>query len=73
MFAVDLRTAPNGIVSDWLNKPQRTREIGAVYDERTPDAYFTYLYPHSYDALFFVQNTKAAHENAKPVEISPVS
>lgn len=71
IFAVDLRTAPSGVVSDWLNKPQRMREIGAMYDQKTPGLYFKYFYPHSYDVVFFVQNTKAAHENAKPAEISP--
>jgi erythromycin esterase len=71
IFAVDLRTAPSGVVGDWLNKPQRMREVGALYDEKTPDVYFKYVYPHSYDVLFFVQNTKATHENAKPAEISP--
>lgn len=72
IFAIDLRAAPSdGVVGDWLNTPQRMREIGAVYDEKTYDAYFQAGYPHEYDVVFFVDKTTAALRNTKPFEYSP--
>lgn len=72
IFAIDLRAAPSdGVVGDWLNAPQRMREIGAVYDEKTPDAYFQTGYPHEYDVVFFVNKTPAARKNTRPFEYIP--
>ena len=72
VFAIDLRTAPStGPVAAWLNAPQLMRSIGAVYREGVPEAFFAPLNPHSFDVIFFVNRTTAAHENAKPLQIEP--
>ncbi|MBK9030594.1 MAG: erythromycin esterase family protein [Myxococcales bacterium] len=31
LLAVDLRTAPSGVVADWLAAPHRMREVGSMY------------------------------------------
>ena len=70
LFAVDLRGAPSrGAVAQWLNTPQPMRSIGAIYSGDTPDAYFGLVSPHSFDVIFFVERTTAAHENPKHSEI----
>jgi erythromycin esterase len=64
IFAVDLRNAPtSGVVGNWLNTPQPMRSIGAVYDEDMPETFFASVYPRSFDVLFFVNHTTAAHQN----------
>ena len=70
LFAVDLRTAPStGVVADWLNTPRLMRTIGAVYSDNSAKTFYASMSLHSFDVLFFVDQTAAAHENTKPSEI----
>jgi erythromycin esterase len=70
IVAIDLRRAPSsGAVADWLNTPQLMRSIGAVYSENSPGAYFASANLHSFDLIFFVNHTTAAHEIPKHAEI----
>jgi len=70
VFAIDLRGAPaTGAVAEWLNVPHLMRSIGAVYSESPPDAFFASVNLHSFDVIFFVNRTTAAHENPKHSEI----
>jgi erythromycin esterase len=70
VFAIDLRGAPStGAAGDWLNAPQLMRSIGAVYSETPPGAFLTSVNLHSFDVIFFVNRTTAAHENPKHSEI----
>ncbi|MGB7846316.1 MAG: erythromycin esterase family protein, partial [Candidatus Acidiferrum sp.] len=69
LYAIDLRSAPSsGAVGEWLNAPQLMRSIGAVYNESLPGAFVGPVSPHSFDVLFFVNRTTAAHENPKYTE-----
>ena len=65
LFALDLRNAPkNGPVADWLNQPQATRSIGAVYSEDSTGSYFANSrVTDCYDAMLFVEKTTAARKN----------
>jgi hypothetical protein len=70
VFAIDLKGAPaTGAVADWLNVPHLTRSIGAVYSESPSDAFFAPVNLHSFDVIFFVNRTTAAHENPRQSEI----
>ena len=70
VFAIDLRGAPaTGAVADWLNVPHLMRSIGAVYSESPPDAFFASVSLRSFDVIFFVNRTTAAHENPRQSEI----
>src|SRR5207253_7995265 len=64
-----LPISSSGAVAQWLNTPQPMRSIGAIYSGDTPDAYFGLVSPHSFDVIFFVERTTAAHENPKHSEI----
>lgn len=64
LFALSLRGAPGGPVSDWLSAASYTRSFGAVFDERVPDFGVSHQIPgEHYDALLFVQKTTAARPN----------
>jgi len=70
VFAIDLGRAPfTGAVADWLNAPHLMRSVGALYSETPPDAFFAPMNLHSFDVIFFVSRTTAAHENPKYSEI----
>jgi hypothetical protein len=70
VVAIDLRSAPSsGAVADWLNTPQLMPSIGAVYSENSPGTYFASANLHSFDLIFFVNHTTAAHEIPKHPEI----
>jgi erythromycin esterase len=63
LFALDLRRATAGVVSEWLHTFHRMRIIGAVYNEPFPASYFTPVAPDSFDVIFFVNQTTPAREN----------
>ena len=65
LFALDLRAIPKtGPVADWFGREQRTRSLGAVYDEGNPLEYINGLVaPRSFDAMLFVEKTTAARKN----------
>ena len=64
LFALDLRTAPAGVVADWLGRPSFVRWMGATFDEAMPDySVFTTVPRRSFDAVFFVQKTTTARAN----------
>lgn len=66
VFAIDLRSAPtSGVVGTWLNLQQVMRSIGAIYSDRSPDAFLTTVGRHSFDMIFFVNRTTATRENVK--------
>jgi TonB family protein len=65
LFALDLRAAPKtGPVATWLNESHKTRSIGAVYSQDSPDQYLLDLKaPRSFDVMLFVEKTTAARRN----------
>jgi erythromycin esterase len=68
IFALSLRGAPKGVVSDWLSVASATRSIGAVYNDRVSDFATAMDVPgEHFDALFFIRKTTAArpHETSK--------
>jgi len=66
LFAVDLRSAANGVAGEWLQKPHRMRIIGAVYNEFAPNWYLTPVLRNSFDVIFFVNQTSSSQENPQP-------
>jgi erythromycin esterase len=70
VFAIDLRRAPSaGAAADWLNTPQLLRSIGSVYSETAPDAFYSFVNPHAFDVIFFVNQTTAARKNPQTREM----
>lgn len=65
LFALDLRCLPaSGPVAEWLNRPQLSRSIGAVYSEDAAARYLTQLNaPANFDLMLFVEKTTAARKN----------
>ncbi len=68
LFALDLRTAPKrGPVAAWLRTPHQTRSIGSQYSDDTAQQYWANQgVASSFDALLFVNTTKAARKNTRP-------
>ncbi|MFQ6078797.1 MAG: erythromycin esterase family protein, partial [Thermodesulfobacteriota bacterium] len=62
---IDLRELPqDGPVAEWFAEPNATRNIGAAYNEKSPENYFDrHVVTRSYDALLFVETTTAARDN----------
>lgn len=65
LFAIDLRQAPrSGPVAAWMNEPHKSRSIGAMYSEQTPDAYMIDVAAREwFDVILFVDKTAAARRN----------
>ena len=60
ILVADLRTAPRGIVSDWLAAPHPMRETGAIFssvDDMTEPARLS----RRFDAVIFVDSTTPSH------------
>jgi erythromycin esterase-like protein/beta-lactamase regulating signal transducer with metallopeptidase domain len=79
LFALDLRQVPkSGAVAEWFSRPQKSRSIGAVYSEETPEAFMSSLKaPDTFDAILFVETTTAARKNTAaatqvPFEVRPL-
>jgi len=70
LFALDLRQIPSpGPVADWFGQLNRTRSIGAVFsDAMAPQFLLPFIAPRSFDAMFFVEKTTAAHPNTPPAK-----
>jgi erythromycin esterase-like protein len=61
LFALDLRNAPAS-----LRDPRETRQIGAVFSNETEANYLARMsVPSVFDAILFVENTKAARPNVR--------
>ena len=72
LFAIDLRTAPDGAVSDWLSSQPLHRSFGAFYDEEIADQFFARMDPRSaYDVLIFVAKGTAARRNPSGIRPTP--
>ncbi|HYL11678.1 MAG TPA: erythromycin esterase family protein [Terriglobales bacterium] len=69
LFAVDLREAPSaGTVAEWFDTPHRVRMIGAVYNAALPEMFYVNFLPHSFDVIFFVNQTTAPRTSPKTME-----
>jgi erythromycin esterase len=52
------------LVEPWINEPHRSRTIGAVYFENTPDNFWINLRPRdAFDVTLFIERTTAARAN----------
>jgi erythromycin esterase-like protein len=61
-----LKLPARGPVAEWFQDPHLTRTIGAVYSESNASKFFVNMVaPKSFDALFFINKTTAARENAE--------
>ncbi|MFO0590129.1 MAG: erythromycin esterase family protein [Polyangiaceae bacterium] len=64
LFALDLRGAPAGKVTEWLSHQTYARWFGATFQEGMPYLGYSPVVPsRDFDALFFVQKTTAARAN----------
>lgn len=64
IFALDLRQTPaEGPVADWMKQSHKSRNIGAVFSDDSPNSYMSDLRTReSYDAMLFVAKTTAARK-----------
>jgi erythromycin esterase len=58
LFAIDLRLAPTGVVTDWFAQPHVSRQIGGGYSDMTPGVWMRKMHAASrFDLLMFVAKT----------------
>ena len=65
LLALDLRQVPkSGPVAEWWGQSRKTRSIGSMFSEASPENYFSEMkVQEAYDALLFVEKTSAARKN----------
>ncbi|MDB4964536.1 MAG: uncharacterized protein JWN44_225 [Myxococcales bacterium] len=63
-FVIDLRSAANGVVAEWLAVKHAKRDFGATFSDQWPPLLPANpnVIPHEFDLVAFVDETTAAHD-----------